>query len=103
MSEKTNRRDFLVKLGIGAGGVGIGTQAAASLRSLLQISDIVLLANRLGAPNFSRSAGLVHPDWRWAYYLVLLVFYILVTFASEKVFAALNRWAGRGMSVASHA
>ena len=32
--EKTARRDFLVKLGIGAGGVGIGTQAAASLRSL---------------------------------------------------------------------
>jgi menaquinol-cytochrome c reductase iron-sulfur subunit len=30
-----NRRDFLVKLGIGAGGVGIGTQAGASLRSLL--------------------------------------------------------------------
>ena len=32
---KRDRRDFLVKLGIGAGGVGIGTQAAASLRSLL--------------------------------------------------------------------
>ena len=33
--ENKNRRDFLVKLGIGAGGVGIGTQAAASRRSLL--------------------------------------------------------------------
>jgi menaquinol-cytochrome c reductase iron-sulfur subunit len=32
---KSDRRDFLVKLGIGAGGVGIATQAAASLRSLL--------------------------------------------------------------------
>jgi len=32
---KRDRRDFLVKLGIGAGGLGIGTQAAASLRSLL--------------------------------------------------------------------
>jgi len=76
---------------------------ATSLLSLLQISDIVLLANRLGAPNFSRSAGLVHPDWRWAYYLVLLVFYILITFVSEKVFAALTRWASRGMQVASSA
>ncbi len=76
---------------------------ATSLLSLLQISDIVLLANRLGAPNFSRSAGLIHPDWRWAYYLVLLVFYIVLTFASEKVFAALSRRASRGMSVASHA
>jgi len=76
---------------------------ATSLLSLLQISDIVQLANRLGAPNFSRSAGLVHPDWRWAYYLVLLVFYILITFVSEKVFAALARWASRGMSIASPA
>lgn len=74
---------------------------ATSLLSLLQISDIVLLANRLGAPNFSRSAGLVHPDWRWAYYLVLLAFYILITFVSEKVFARLTKWASRGMAVAS--
>ena len=36
MSEsKADRRDFLVKLGIGAGAVGIATQAGASLRSLL--------------------------------------------------------------------
>lgn len=36
MSEdKSDRREFLVRLGIGAGVVGIGTQAAASLRSLL--------------------------------------------------------------------
>jgi polar amino acid transport system permease protein len=73
---------------------------ATSLLSLLQISDIVLWADRLGAPNFSRSAGLIHPDWRWAYYSVLLVFYILLTFVSEKAFDALTRWAGRGMAVA---
>ena len=34
--EKKDRREFLVKIGIGAGVVGIGTQAAASLRSLSQ-------------------------------------------------------------------
>ena len=45
---------------------------STSLLSLLQIVDIVRRANRLGAPNFSRAAGLVHGDWRWAYYLVLL-------------------------------
>ncbi|MBN9310752.1 ABC transporter permease subunit [Devosia sp.] len=73
---------------------------STSLLSLLQISDIVLWADRLGAPNFSRSAGFVHPDWRWAYYLVLLIFYIIITFISEKVFAALTRWAGRGMATA---
>lgn len=73
---------------------------STSLLSLLQISDIVLWADRLGAPNFTRSAGLVHPDWRWGYYLVLLVFYILLTFLSEKAFAAMTRWAGRGMAMA---
>lgn len=73
---------------------------ATSLLSLLQIADIVLWADRLGSPNFTRSAGLVHPDWRWGYYLVLLVFYILLTFLSEKLFAALQRWASRGMATA---
>ena len=57
---------------------------ATSLLSLLQIPDIVLLADRLGAPNFLARVGLVHPDWRWIYYLVLFVFYILITFVSEK-------------------
>lgn len=73
---------------------------STSLLSLLQIADIVLWADRLGAPNFTRSAGLVHPDWRWYYYAVLLVFYILLTYVSEKAFAALTRWAGRGMAIA---
>jgi polar amino acid transport system permease protein len=70
---------------------------STSLLSLLQIVDMVSRASALGAPNFSRAAGLVHGDWRWAYYLVLLVFYIALTFVSEKVFAALIRWAGKGM------
>jgi polar amino acid transport system permease protein len=73
---------------------------STALLSLLQIADIVLWADRLGAPNFTRSAGLVHPDWRWQYYLVLLIFYILLTWLSEKAFAALTRWASRGMAVA---
>ena len=73
---------------------------ATSLLSLLQISDIVRGANMLGSPNFSRSAGLIHGDWRWAYYLALLLFYILVTYVSEKGFAALTRWASRGMPAA---
>lgn len=73
---------------------------STSLLSLLQISDIVRGANLLGSPNFSRSAGLIHGDWRWAYYLALLLFYILVTYVSEKGFAALTRWASRGMAVA---
>jgi polar amino acid transport system permease protein len=76
---------------------------ATSLLSLLQIADIVLWADRLGAPNYVANAGLVHPDWRWAYYLVLLIVYIALTFVSERVFAALTRWAGRGMVLGSAA
>lgn len=70
---------------------------STSLLSLLQIVDMVRWADRLGAPNFSRAAGLVHGDWRWGYYLALLVFYILLTYLSEKGFAALTRRVGRGM------
>lgn len=72
---------------------------ATSLLSLLQIADIVQWANRLGSPNFTRSAGMVHPDWRWRYYLVVFLFFILLTFLSEKVFAALTRRAARGMAI----
>ena len=76
---------------------------ATSLLSLLQISDIVRGANLLGSPNFSRSAGVIHGDWRWGYYLALLLFYILVTYLSEKAFAAMTRWASRGMPLAGRA
>ena len=70
---------------------------ATSLLSLLQIADIVLWAERLGAPNYLKQAGLVHPDWRWKYYLVLFLFYIFITYLSERGFAYLRRRAGRGI------
>lgn len=70
---------------------------ATSLLSLLQIADIVLWADRLGAPNFLPAVGLVHGDWRWRYYLVLFLFYILVTWLSERGFEAIMRRVGRGM------
>jgi len=73
---------------------------ATSLLSLLQVLDFVTWAQRLGAANFSKAAGLVHDDWRWRYYFVLLVFYILVTFVSEKFFGALSRRVRRGMPLA---
>jgi cytochrome b6-f complex iron-sulfur subunit len=52
MSEQTrDRRDFLVKLGIGAGAVGIATQAGASLRSLLpNVSYDAPTTVKLGPP-----------------------------------------------------
>ncbi len=52
MSEESkDRRDFLVKLGIGAGVVGIGVQAAASVRSLLpNVSYDAPTTVKLGLP-----------------------------------------------------
>ncbi len=70
---------------------------ATSLLSLLQIADIVLWADRLGAPNYFPKVGLVHPDWRWKYYLALFIFYIALAMLSEWVFGKLQARASRGM------
>ena len=72
---------------------------ATSFLSLLQIADIVQWADRLGAPNYFARAGLVHPDWRWKYYLVLFLFYIVLTIISECIFEWLQRKASRGMAL----
>lgn len=84
----------------GLSNVWMSLVKATSLLSLLQILDFVTWAKRLGAGNYSTAAGLVHEDWRWRYYLVLLIFYILVTFISEKIFAVINRHVRRGMPLA---
>ena len=72
---------------------------ATSFLSLLQISDIVQWAGRLGAANYFPRAVLVHGDWRWKYYLALFLFYILLTLISEKIFAYLQRRASKGMAI----
>ena len=72
---------------------------ATSFLSLMQIADIVLWADRLGAPNYVARVGLVHPDWRWKYYFVLFLFYILLTIISERVFNRLQERAGRGLAL----
>ena len=70
---------------------------ATSYLSLLQIADIVLWAGRLGASNYNPMVGLVHPDWRWKYYFVLFLFFIFLTWLSEKFFTKLQAKASRGM------
>lgn len=72
---------------------------ATSFLSLLQIADIVLWADRLGAPNYLARVGMIHPDWRWKYYFVLFLFYIVLTILSEKVFEWLQRKASRGLAL----
>ena len=70
---------------------------ATAFLSLLQIADIVLWAERLGAPNYFARAGMLHPDWRWRYYLILFLFYIVMTILSEYFFKFLEKRASRGM------
>ncbi len=73
---------------------------ATSFLSLLQIADIVTWAGRLGGANYFPRMGLIHPDWRWKYYLVLFVFFILLTMISERFFEVLQKRASRGMALA---
>ncbi len=63
---------------------------ATPLLFLLGVEDIVYWARELGGskgPIFEYP----HPDWRRYYFLALLVFYLLMTWGSERVFVRLNR------------
>lgn len=62
---------------------------ATPLLFLLGVEDIVYWAKELGGAKTSRYAY-PHGDWRLGYFIVLLVFYLLVTWVSERVFARLN-------------
>jgi len=42
-----------------------------------------------------------HPDWRMWYFLSLLVFYLFLTWASERVFAWLSRRLSHGQATAA--
>ena len=59
---------------------------ATPLLFLLGIQDIVYWARELGSSK-TQVYAYPHPDWRMWYFLALLVFYLLLTWASEKVFA----------------
>ena len=61
---------------------------ATPLLFLLGVEDIVYWARELGGAKTS-AFSFPHPDWRLWYFLVLLVFYLLVTYGSEKLFTKL--------------
>ena len=61
---------------------------ATPLLFLLGVEDIVYWARELGGSKTS-AYTYAHPDWRVYYFLGLLVFYLLLTFLSEKVFTRL--------------
>lgn len=73
---------------------------ATPLLFLLGIRDIVFWARELGGAKTSIYTY-PHPDWRLWYFLAVLVFYLLLTWASERGFAALMTRLARGQATAA--
>ncbi|WBU61874.1 ABC transporter permease [Paracoccus albus] len=63
---------------------------ATPLLFLLGIEDIVYWARELGSSKTQQYAY-PHPDWRLYYFLGILVFYLFMTWTSERVLARVNR------------
>lgn len=57
---------------------------ATPLLFLLGIEDIVYWARELGGTKTS-AFSYPHPDWRLYYFLVILIFYLLMTWVSERI------------------
>ncbi|PHQ69190.1 MAG: ABC transporter permease [Paracoccus sp.] len=70
---------------------------ATPLLFLLGVEDIVYWARELGGAKTS-AFTYPHPDWRIYYFLAILVFYLLMTWISEKVIARLTRRLSAGQA-----
>ncbi len=70
---------------------------ATPLLFLLGVQDIVYWAKELGGAKTARFTY-PHGDWRLGYFLVLLVFYLALTWLSERVFERLTRRVSRGQA-----
>ncbi|MBY8976487.1 ABC transporter permease subunit [Rhodobacteraceae bacterium NNCM2] len=75
---------------------------ATPLLFLLGVEDVVYWAKELGGLK-TQVFAYPHGDWRVWYFLALLVFYLLFTWVSEKVFARLTARASRGQATAGGA
>lgn len=73
---------------------------ATPLLFLLGIEDIVYWARELGGTKTPRFTDYPHGDWRMWYFLVLLVFYLLMTKVSESALARLMARLTRGQATA---
>jgi polar amino acid transport system permease protein len=72
---------------------------ATPLLFLLGIQDIVYWARELGGAKTSLFAY-PHPDWRVWYFLGVLIFYLMLTWVSQKVFDRLMVRLNRGQATA---
>ena len=75
---------------------------ATPLLFLLGIQDVVFWARELGGAKTSLYTY-PHPDWRVWYFLVLLLFYLFLTWLSERGFGALSTRLSRGQATAEGA
>ncbi len=73
---------------------------ATPLLFLLGIQDAVYWARELGGQKTSLYTY-PHPDWRVWYFLVLLSFYLFLTWGSERIFARINTRLSRGQATAA--
>jgi len=70
---------------------------ATPLLFLLGVRDLIFWARELGGAKTSLFAY-PHPDWRVWYFLGVLVFYLALTWVSQKVFDRLMARANRGLA-----
>lgn len=73
---------------------------ATPLLFILGVEDIVYWARELGAAK-TRAFTYPHPDWRIYYFLGILVFYLLMTWVSEKVFNRIRTRLSKGQATAA--
>jgi polar amino acid transport system permease protein len=74
---------------------------ATPLLFLLGIQDIVYWARDLGGTKQARFTDYPHGDWRMYYFAALLVFYLALTWVSEKVLDRLMRRFSHGQATAA--
>ena len=70
---------------------------ATPLLFLLGVEDIVYWARELGGSKTS-AFTYPHPDWRLYYFLAILVFYLGMTWISERVLGRVTRRLSRGQA-----
>ncbi|TRW99157.1 ABC transporter permease subunit [Paracoccus sp. M683] len=70
---------------------------ATPLLFLLGVEDIVYWARELGGTK-TNAFTYPHPDWRLYYFLAILVFYLLMTWGSEKIIGRLTGRLSRGQA-----
>ncbi|MCV2446329.1 ABC transporter permease [Paracoccus sp. DMF] len=73
---------------------------ATPLLFILGVEDIVYWARELGGSKTSAYAY-PHPDWRIYYFLAILVFYLLMTWGSERIFDRIRSRLSRGQATAA--